>query len=443
MVWQELGAIGERQVELLSQARRLLRAVKETQKSVLDPELYLNSWADVRGNAKLRRVAYGWRVMPFLWLSRLRDVFGLVRYGVPTASAFPDSERKFFSLVLSWAKSTDFGPDGVYRDRYLGVSSADTPQTLWLLLFLDRDVPSFLSENIVLLSTSRTSSWFGVFGNILKFFSRPVQFSCYSKSFADHVATILIKLTVMYGVRRVVMPYEAQPFQQTVGFRLQTSSHFVETVGYLHSMLPALPTDLIYRKGAPDKLLVHGDGQKEILVEWLGWSAESINVIESLRYRVGDATFAGKILLPYDIRQADKLLMSLEAYFRQAPLESMPSWIIQNHPVMHNSPLHKKFMDDVGVLLAKYSDRISSSPFLKNEVIIVGRTAAIIEALERKLEVIHVCTEPLFEMHTPALWKYLTVECLAPSVYRYRLSEYGQYIRFGGEWLNPAAILGL
>ena len=59
----------------------------------------------------------------------------------------------------------------------------------------------------------------------------------------------------------------------------------IRTVGYLHSALPPLPTDLLYRAGAPDVLFVHGSGQAQTLRSQLDWPGERLQTIPSLRYR--------------------------------------------------------------------------------------------------------------------------------------------------------------
>ena len=37
----------------------------------------------------------------------------------------------------------------------------------------------------------------------------------------------------------------------------------VETIGYIHSALPPLPSEYIKRQGSPKKIIVHGNLQKK------------------------------------------------------------------------------------------------------------------------------------------------------------------------------------
>ena len=66
-------------------------------------------------------------------------------------------------------------------------------------------------------------------------------------------------------------------------------------------------------------------------------------------------------------------------------------------------------------------------------VIFFGVTAAIFEALETGVEVIHICSDPIFDSHSPDIWPNLEVKQLSSNVFHYNLKEIGKYIIFGEE----------
>ena len=71
------------------------------------------------------------------------------------------------------------------------------------------------------------------------------------------------------------------------------------TIGYLHSLLAPLPCDFVYRSGAPDFLLVHGESLIKILETSLNWPKNKLRLIQSLRFRVNDnRDLSKKIFLP-------------------------------------------------------------------------------------------------------------------------------------------------
>jgi hypothetical protein len=240
------------------------------------------------------------------------------------------------------------------------------------------------------------------------------------------------------------MPYEGQPFQHAINLAAKACDPAIRTLGYLHSALPAVPTDFLYRHGAPDRLLVNGVGQAEILSRHLGWAPERLGTIPSLRFlRDGSSHFAGRILLPYAVSQPDVIASAIQTLMREAPAASMPRWEVRNHPVMAKSPNHIALTRRLQSILQRYSDRMSPSESVGRQTVIIGATAAVLEALERGMDVLHVCPEPLFETHGAEIWTRLEIEALRPDLYRYRLRERGCYINLGESADGARKALGL
>ena len=80
-----------------------------------------------------------------------------------------------------------------------------------------------------------------------------------------------------------------------------------------------------------------------------------------------------------------------------------------------------------------YKDRFSNTPSNKNISIFFGVTAAIFEALETGVDVIHICSDPVFDSHSEKVWPNLKVQQLSDNVFRYNLNSSGKYIVFGNK----------
>lgn len=415
--------MGAEQLRLIRRSHRFLQA-RPSSAIAIDPQSYLNSWAPGPGHARLRRLAYGWRAEPARLFAQARDCAALLRLRQFAVQGESADAARFERLVVSWALPGDFAADGGYRDRYLGLDSADTPQTLWFLILLSGNPPSRLHPNVRVFHRPQHGPRKHSRSQATGFSATRVQAVDIAGAVADAVRR--------HGCRQVVMPYEAQPFQHAVNIAVKSHDQGIRTVGYLHSALPALPTDYLHRSGAPDKLLVHGEGQAEILREHLEWPAGQLQVIASLRYlRDAPVSFAGRILLPYSFADADFIEQRVAAMLRAAAPGTTPRWQVRNHPVMTNSARHLRLAERLTRVIAHHAGRASDEPAVAQQTLMIGATAAVIEALERGLDVVHLCTNPLFERHCPAIWSRLHSEQLAPNVYRYRLRERGAYIRFG------------
>ncbi len=436
------GDVGAEQIRLIHRARSFLDGRQERGLDVaLDPECYLNSWANVPGNARLRRLAFGWRAEPARLIAMAMDAASLFRSPGFAVSGQRSVRQEFDHLIVSWALPRDFDAHGAYTDRYLGLASCNTPRALWFLMLLTGAVPAELPPNVRVFHRSAPTPrlaerrWMCRPGSgRSSIVGAPVSSRRVSGILAQAqaAAAAVGEQLCDAHVRQIVMPYEAQPFQHAINLAAKARDPNIATVGYLHSAPSALPTDLMFRPGAPDRLLVHGIGQADILFQHLGWPVDRLKTIRSLRYLRDESTpFGGRILLPYAFDDTASILRTFEAYMRSAPPASMPRWEVRNHPVMAGSRRHIALAKNLRVIIERYANRLSLAESVSRQTLIVGATAAVIEALERGFGVVHICANPLFEEHSAVIWTHLDVQDLGHNAYRYRLREPGCYIRLG------------
>ena len=63
--------------------------------------------------------------------------------------------------------------------------------------------------------------------------------------------------------------------------------------------------------------------------------------------------------------------------------------------------------------------------------IFIGATASIIEALERGVEVIHICDDPVLQSYSSDLWPSIKVSEINENTFEYTLLKKGNLIKFG------------
>jgi hypothetical protein len=249
--------------------------------------------------------------------------------------------------------------------------------------------------------------------------------------FGRKIAAVCSKLNQVNNFSIVLQPYEAQPFQHAVYLKLKEENVSIRTAGYLHSALPPLPTDLIKREGAPDIVYSHGSAQIEIMIKFLGWKEENLNLIKSLRYRLDSTdSFESWIFLPYSFSNVQLIVSAMTEFLQSAENFSLPKLKLRNHPAKFESKIHLKLVDDMEKLLDSFANKFDEFSSRKVSVFI-GATAAIVEAIERGIEIIHITANPVFEAHTSEIWNKFDVKALGQNVFRYRLEEKGVYIHLG------------
>jgi hypothetical protein len=344
--------------------------------------------------------------------------------------------------MVSWCFKSDFKKEGVFHDRYFNISSIDEPNIFWFLISIDGYIPEQLNDNICILKQRKIS-----FKNNFSFFfksflpelwkskfkwKRIFQTLVYDSLYANAIAReVYLLKTKGYIFDRVIQPYEAQPYQNEINRLLKIQNPHIKTIGYIHSTIPPLPTCLIKRNGAPEYLFVHGFGQLEILSKFLGWRHENLFNISSLRYQLKkEEKFGGWIFLPYDFDQNQQILQAFESFLNLQVPNSLPVLNSRCHPARLNSIQHKVLINKLNNLMFKYKNRFS--PNVKsNFSIFIGATSAIIEALERGTDVVHISTRPIFETYQTDIWNYLSVEQINPQLFKYKLLKKGSYILLG------------
>jgi hypothetical protein len=435
--------IGTAQRSVLARAREYLRA--RTQQGVdvaRTPDCHLNGWAQVPGNARLHQLAGERGASLRVLLARAKDALhyvGQAGYEVVDESA---GSTAFTRLVVSWCRAGDFSEDGRFHDRYFGISSAETPETLWFLMAIDQHIPARRDKNIVVfrqIPGRRSTAAFRLVQETARVAVAPASEDGTGPTvsaitaLADQVTAAVLALVQGRTFASVLLPYEAQPFQHTIFRALKRQDPRIQTVGYLHSALPPLPADLIHRSGAPELLLVHGRGQADILARHLGWSPASLVTIKSLRYQLADdRPFGGLIFLPYAFRDARVIEETFEDLLRKSIPGSLPRLAVRNHPVMDGSKRHAHLQSRLEELMLAYANRFSPDATPRRPVsIFIGATAAILEALERGITALQICSQPLTESHDAQLWQSLRVERLGKYLFRYELATPGVYVELG------------
>jgi hypothetical protein len=407
--------------------------------------LYLNSWdPSSLGNVYLKTMINKWKYFFSFIISKVRNIIAIRNYSVLQlhAKALQKPGVTYDAIVVSWCKKTDFDDDtGQYIDRYFKVSSKETENILWFLVSIDGKVPPIFDTNVVIYARDQRSVYHGfvflgksIYKALLehRFNLKRVCFSLSVESVFAKLITEKIKaLQIQYSFKKIVQPYEAQPFQHAVFSGMKDLADKVTTIGYLHSVLPMLPTDLIWRYGAPDILYVHGEKQIEIMQKHLNWQRSDIRFLESIRYRTNiDESFSGWVFLPYEFAHINIILENLDIYLHSVKDASLPQLSARCHPAKMQSKKHVALMKGIDRLLLKHKNRFDGACVQKISVF-VGSTAAIIEALERDVNVVHITADPIFETHQMEIWDAIKVQSINRHTYTYELMKKGAYIKMG------------
>ena len=111
------------------------------------------------------------------------------------------------------------------------------------------------------------------------------------------------------------MPYEAQPFQNYIFKEAKKINNKIKTIGFIHSMVPALPINFLKRDGSPEKLFLSGKAQLNLFIKYLNWKKDNLKIIYSPRIsKYIDKKNINTIFFPISIESKKIILHAIETF---------------------------------------------------------------------------------------------------------------------------------
>jgi len=437
--------IGDKQIQLINYVKFFFKNFKSSNiKPSLSGHCYFASHDETPGYAKLKFWRNGWFFSLKFCIIILKNILAIASHAKYVEFSNQNFLKKYDIMVISWAFKKNFQADGSFHDRYFGENSKDLPNSYWILISMDGYIPSNLNNNITLIKKKEGFFKYDFFSFIkilvtiifdCRFSPRKIfHYLSFSSYFANIILLTVKKELKKNSYKAILLPYEGKPFQHTAFLEAKKFDKKTITIGYLHSMLTPLPCDFFYRSGAPDLLLVHGESLIEILQSKLNWPKNKLLLIQSLRFRLGEnRSLSKKIFLPNIILNKKIFINEFKKLLINSSENSFPKFDVEIHQTMLNSKKHLDIKREIEETMGLYKNRFSNTSSNKNISIFFGVTAAIFEALENGIDVIHICSDPVFESHSEKIWPNLKVKQLNEFTFHYNLIALRKYINFGNK----------
>lgn len=420
----------------------ILRQKKNKVDVSINYSCYFPNWGESYGDYILKILQKKINIKDRFYYS-LREIYNY--YNHSDLQVFKNNYvdlKKYSNLVLSWGTDKDFDINGNFYDRYFNKYNLYNKNTLWIIIYQGKDLEFKNNvENLIIVKKKREFIINFLFFNLNNFLYFSVKsFFANKKTIFDFIKItkfdyklkdLILKILKNNNFEKIIVPYEGQPFQNYIFNEIQKLNIKILTIGYVHSSLSAFPSIYLKREGHPKKILIHGLNNKIILSNFLNWKKNDLYITESARFLISKKKlFKNKIFLPYSINNPDFLIKKFEIFLKKSKDKSLPIFAIKNHPLMSYSLYHIKFIKSINKLILKNKKKFSYNN--KNNLsICFGVTNSVIEALERKVNVLHIFYNPVFESFNTLIWKDIKIEILDNNIYKYSLKKNGVYIKFG------------
>ncbi len=349
------------------------------------------------------------------------------------------NQKNYKNIFITWGKKYNFKKK-IFSDNLLNVDSKKYPNCLFLVIYLDVHKPDHIPKNVVLFLKKKPgrSLFFFIkefFNTLFKHKFNILKFIHYFSAqtvFAKILNSNLKKVMFKNNINKLILPYEGQPFQNFIVSQLDKK---IKTYGIIHSILPALPTNLIKRKGSPHKIFVSGKDQSRILIDNLGWSKNDVKITKSLRLKKKiNKNISGSVFLPINLSNSKKIIYDFEKLLKIKNEFKFPFLKVRNHPAMSKSNSHIYLTRMLENLILKY-DTKSKYKSKKNICIIIGPTSSVIEYLAKKFYIIHIPINPILDIYNSKIFSNIfTIN--KKNFYVYKDLNKNNIISFGNNNYN-------
>ncbi len=395
--------------------------------------IYLSSFTKSIGYYLLKKI-FNVKSKNFLenFIYIIADIYFGLSYSIKIIKK-KNLNNYFSRIVLTWGSKKDFDSKGIFYDKYFNSYSSKQKKILWLIVYLDEDLPKNFQSNIILIKSKGKKffnllDWFKflllnlskIFKGLDYFLINISSFNYFSKSITSSLNKILIK-----NFKEIIIPYEGQPFQNEIIRFLKSKNKKVLITGYIHSPPLPVPTNFIHKQFSPDRIFLNGKDQLFCFEKILGWPKKKLNYIPSLRFKKTSTKHKTKIFIPYLVKRNEQILSRVK--YIHEKVSNLNGYIIQNHPAAKNFKSNLKLISK----MKKIIDGKSSMKKGLYELIYIGNSGGISELLERDYSLLHICEDPEFECFTSKIWKSIKTTKISKNIFSYKLKNKGKLIDFG------------
>jgi len=402
---------------------------------------YFAGWDLSAGLTKIRSQISFVKIFTFLKIY-LKDLIGI---GYQNNYQLINLRKLFFfkKIIVTWASKKNFKKDGSLNDIYFKINSKKIKNTIWVVIYMDFELPKKLDNNILILKNLSKPSFnlFYFIKTVYKIlienyfnFKKVVHYSSSHSNFGNIVLINLKPYLLNKKLKKICMPYEAQPFQQMIISFLNKNNKKVKVLGYVHDCEPLTP-NLIYKKDSPDTLLLPGKGRKKYFSYNLNWPLKRLKIVPSFRYYKNDFQniLKNQILLPSGIYNINKISNHFETFLLNCNDKSLKPIKVRSHPAATNQKLQKKLKEKLEKIIKQNKNKFLNNPRNKNTTIIIGITSLLVVALENGYKVIQICMDPDIQVYSKLFSSNIKSARLNNNILTYELKNFGSCLRFGNK----------
>jgi len=420
------------QIEILKKAKRFLN---NKNNKYFDSSInYLDSVEQNPGYGLIQFWNKGIKKIPLFFFLVLKD-FLLSFYEFKFLQINFEKKTKYKNIIICWSKFNDFAKNGSFNDPYFNTNSNLNINCIWFLIHMDDKIPKKISDNIILIKKiSRKFNYKKLILFLLNIKKLTINIisTIHTQSLQTKVAYAIFdkfKSLLKSNLKKILMPYEGQPFQNLIIKETEKFNKNITTIGFIHNFPPALPSSLINRIGSPKKIIVSNPKHKYFLNRYLYWDKKNILTKESARFIIKKKKMSGKIFLPGYIKSIRFIISNIEILLSSHSFLGIQNFQIKIHPQKLKSKIHIALAKKIFEIFKKKNTK--KNLIKQNVSIFIGSTGAIIEALEYGCSAIHIVDDPVLQVYGNFLYPNIKTKIINKNIYYYPSDKSQKMISLG------------
>ena len=139
--------------------------------------------------------------------------------------------------------------------------------------------------------------------------------------------------------------------------------------------------------------------------------------------------FKNNVYFPWSITDEKSILQSFKILLKNLEPRSLNYLTIKIHPVSDNLKKQLSLKEKLENLFKKNNNKFGNKKKITS--IFIGSTTGVIVALEKNVDVFHLCFDPVFESYSEKVWPQLNVKKINDNIFAYNLKKKNTFINFG------------
>tara|TARA_B100000989_G_scaffold238449_2_gene185346 strand:+ start:9223 stop:10509 length:1287 start_codon:yes stop_codon:yes gene_type:complete len=343
-------------------------------------------------------------------------------------------KKKYKNLYISWARKKDFNNKGIFKNNYL--PQFTKKNNLWFILNID--TKKIYSKDYLIWQKETFDKFdfrfllVTIFQIVLKnrFNLRKIYYSINVDTvFSNMVYKELSETIQNYKIKKIFLPYEAQPFQKNLLSKIKRKNKKIKFIGFLNAIQP-FPIHLHHFSDLVDVCYTISPSQRIQLTKIFGWNKKKLILIKSDKFKSRNVNnYKNQIILPFYITNFKKILLLLENLIKNKPTNYFCKFNVRPHPAGLVDKNYRVFTKQIKLILRKFRKKFNNSK-QSNKCLIVGSTSSIIEALEKKLIVYHLVDQPELESLDKYLWPNVNITQINDNIFKYTIKKTKSLINY-------------